>query len=611
MHAARIPWLAILLLAAMVAPVRGAGLTLHGSVVHSDGSPADRARVDIATAKPRQGRSTLCPSCYADCRKSTFTDDEGRFRLDDLDPALTFRLLVTKPGSLALFSDSLDPLESDTPGGRIPLFLTAAPTDIPPERLVRGRLVDATGRPVAGGLVGAGTEWMADGTGRYGSGSTTPVVSDDDGRFELFAPEPIARLSLDVSAEGYAGMRSEEFVPGGREHTLVVPSGASVSVRIVRDGAAVPGHRLAVVQVDRTAERHFVKDIHAITDAEGVARFEHLPADERYCVYSTTDPPQDLVIETTLFRAPGDAKDRDLGSFHTVEPRTLAGKFVIEGGEDIPSGTRLFLSRYPAWDSHDLPVAADGSFEIHGLPPEAYTLSVSIDGYRIDESRLAWQFCEESDVGIPLHESRSGVSIPLVEGAPIRLRERIGEYSSKWVDGKPGADPRGNGMTASKTLLVDDDGNTVPAPRRVVGIVVDTEGDSVAGASIRASLPGFGPQVGTQFVESDAEGRFAIDALPELPLELRASVTPSRSGTSRYWTRRWLPADTNEITFVVDPRLVHHFPDLDPPPDPEVAQRRERRKNNVVWICLVAIWAWCCRDIFGKIWLTIASRARS
>ncbi|MEI6637046.1 MAG: carboxypeptidase-like regulatory domain-containing protein, partial [Planctomycetota bacterium] len=223
MHAALIPSLAILLVTAVFAPApaSGAGLTLRGSVVHADGLPAARARVDIATAKPRHGLGILCPSCYADCRKSTFTDQEGSFQFAELDPSLTFRLLVTKPGSLALYSHSLDPLENNTPGGGVPLFLAAAPTDVPPERLVRGRLVDATGRPIAGGLVSAEAECTVDRTS-YGRGVTTPVVSDDEGRFELIAPEPIVRVSLEVFAEGYAGMLSDELAPGALKSVVVI-----------------------------------------------------------------------------------------------------------------------------------------------------------------------------------------------------------------------------------------------------------------------------------------------------------------------------------------------------------------------------------------------------
>jgi len=598
MHAALIPSLAILLVAAVFAPASasGAGLTLRGSVVHSDGLPAVRARVDIATAKPRHGLGVLCPSCYADCRKSTFTDQEGSFQFADLDPSLTFRLLVTKPGSLTLYSHSLDPLENDTPVGRVPLFLAAAPTDVPPERLVRGRLVDATGRPIAGGLVSAEAECTADRTS-YGRGVTTPVASDDDGRFELIAPEPIVRVSLEVFAEGYAGMLSDELAPGGQEHTLRVPIGASVSVRIERDGVPIPDLQLAVVQTHRACGRHFVKDVPAVTDADGVARFEHLPPDEQYALFSLNNPPQDLVITTTLFKAPGDAKARDLGTIAAAEAKKLSGKVTVEGSGTIPADAKVSLSQPRCWGLSVTEVATDGTFEFRGLSPESYLLNVRANGLTIDESRVGWQVVDRGGVGIPLDESRSNVVIPLVADRQPNFPEKRGDYQNAVIDGD--------------LVLVDPAG--IPLPLRsesISGIVVDPEGRPVPGVDVSVWAVGFGVSIGPRSKPTGADGRFSLNAVPDVPTELRASIHSSQSRFVEFGSAAVAVTGT-EARLVIDPRLARPLPDLDPPPDPAVAQRSERRHNTFYYLSVAATFIWCAWPVIQTIRLKLASRSRS
>jgi len=54
-----------------------------------------------------------------------------------------------------------------------------------------------------------------------------------------------------------------------------------------------------------------------------------------------------------------------------------------------------------------------------------------------------------------------------------------------------------------------------------------------------------------------------------------------------------------EARLVIDPRLVRPLPDLDPPPDPAVAQRSERRNHTFLWgqmAILFIIWiGWATR----------------
>ena len=434
--------------------------------------------------------------------------------------------------------------------GAVPVSRAPTPKDVPAGRTIRGRLVDESGRPVPGALLTPAGEWTGDGC-RYGGSQTAPVVSDDDGRFVMIVPEPLTAVSIGVSAEGFAGTRVPQVVPGGAERSICVPRGATLTARIERDGSPCPGLRLAVVQIDRDASRHFVGTVPAITDAEGIARFEHLPAADRFCIFSETDPPQQLVIETTLFKASESGKARDLGAIEAVEPRSLAGRLTIDGGNTIPAGTRIHLLRDAAWNTRTVPVAADGTFEALGLTPEGYRLGVVADGLTIDSGRLTWQFVDEQYAAIPLQTSRSDVLIPVIASTAPGIRPSSTEYTNAVID--------------EEFVLIDADGARVPLPEQLQGTVVDPEGRPVAGVDVSASLIGRGAFVGPRVAETNDAGRFTLDSLPALPLELLAYRTSHQLGFVPYPTRVTVSPGESEVRMVIDPRLPHRYPDLDPP----------------------------------------------
>jgi hypothetical protein len=434
--------------------------------------------------------------------------------------------------------------------GAVPVSRAPTPKDVPAGRTIRGRLVDESGRPVPGALLSTQGEWTGDAC-RFGGAQTSPEVSDDDGRFVMIVPEPLTAVSIDVSAEGFAGTRVPKAIPGGAERSIPVPRGATVTVCIAQDGNPCPGLRLSVVQIDRDASRHCVGEVPAITDADGIARFEHLPAADRFCIFSETDPPQTLVIETTLFKAPESGKARDLGEIEAIEPRSLAGRLTIEGCGAIPASTRIHLLRDAAWDTRTVPVAADGTFEALGLTPEGYRLGVVADSLTIDSGRLTWQFVDEQYAAIPLQTSRSDVLIPVIASTAPGIRPSSTEYTNAVID--------------EEFVLIDADGARVPLPEQLQGTVVDPEGRPVAGVDVSASLIGRGAFVGPRVAETDDAGRFTLDSLPALPLELLAYRTSHQLGFVPYPTRVTVSPGESEVRMVIDPRLPHRYPDLDPP----------------------------------------------
>ena len=116
--------------------------TLTGTVRDAKGRPVADARVDVATAAPKVGPAMFCPSCYLDCAKWTKTNADGKFVIAKLSPSLKFRLLATAPDMLSAMTKLVDPA-SESPA----ITLEPIPADLPPERTLNGRVVDASRPP--------------------------------------------------------------------------------------------------------------------------------------------------------------------------------------------------------------------------------------------------------------------------------------------------------------------------------------------------------------------------------------------------------------------------------------------------------------------------------
>jgi uncharacterized GH25 family protein len=382
--------------------------SLRGTVADPAGKPIAGARVDIATAAPRFGLGLFCPSCYRDCAKSTRTDDRGRFEIGDLDSKLKFTVLVTAPGRTAHHTRLLDPRS-----GEIKITLEA-PADASPERIVLVELVDDGGKPVAGALVEPVGAQTAD--RRWGGhvDGADPAVSDAAGRATIVVPATFRALDVDVTIRGYSGARAAELKPGLDVHRITVPAGTRVTGRLVHDGKPAEGIRIAVVQIDRRVQHHFIKAVGAVTDAAGRFDFDHLPANEDYAIFTVVgDGPQKLVLTTKRFKARPDREARDLGDLALTRPLRLAGQLDLPPGQTLPQSARIMVHRDRAWDLIAVSFDLAGRFEIEGLPPETYEIRLAAKGWEIDASRTNYQAVSRNGIGIRLRESMTDLRLPL------------------------------------------------------------------------------------------------------------------------------------------------------------------------------------------------------
>ncbi len=386
-----------------------ADLTLSGVVTDSDGKPVPDARVGLAMAVPRTGPAMFCPSCYLDCAKSTNTDAQGRFEIPILDSTLKFQVLCTASNKKTKITPWYDPSK-----GPLDIKLDDMPAEMPPERTIRGQVVNAAGVPLPGVLVdphGAKTA-----TRRWWGGGidVDPAATDKNGSFVMLLPPDIQALDISCDVEGYAGITEDQLTPGAEVHKITMPSGAQVRGRMEHNGEPIVGLELAVVQLDRGMTSHFIKAVSAKTDENGAFVMNHLPANQRYAIFTCVAPGNvPLVLTTKKFSVDDNGKLRNLGSLDAVPSLRLAGKVELPEGARLPKHAKLSLDRDPAWDLVSTEIHEDGTFEFTGLPPEVYELRLAVKGFTLDPEKLKYQVTGEDTFGIPLNDSIDDVRIAL------------------------------------------------------------------------------------------------------------------------------------------------------------------------------------------------------
>lgn len=352
---------------------------LTGTVQDADGHPISNALVFIDTAAPKHGPSTLCPSCYADCIKQAVTDAQGKFVINSLDPDLLFRVLVAASGWQPKFDSKVDPAVK-------PLQVTLKPLaggDSPREKL-SGRVVDGTGKPVAGAVINIRGVTRGEGTRFGGNDTVDPLaVSDTSGNFIITSREAIDAVGVDVEARGFAEAVFQNLSTGSEVHELKLTEGATLKGRVVRDGKPLPGVVINVSGANRESSV-YAGNFSVAADADGKFLFLNLPPGISYVLCGTMKSLGNHgCIPAQKISVSGDGSDNDLGDI-TVNPAfILAGQIRLSDGKPLPAHQRMLLGRETPWDSNQIETDASGNFRFVGVPGELVDLSARVPGYHL------------------------------------------------------------------------------------------------------------------------------------------------------------------------------------------------------------------------------------
>ncbi len=441
----------------------GTTTVIQGVVQTEEGEPIRNARVDISTAAPVSGPALFCPSCYLDCQKWTTSDDLGRFKIADLDSQLKFRLVVSAAGYKTAQTALLEPQQKPHH-----LTLFARPTTMDMSRTVQGFVRNETGIAVQGALVSP--VYTIDNKGLRSSSTkgVSPSVTDSKGYFEINLVDGVSAIDVEISAAGLCNKRLLDLKPGGDLTKLELFEGASIGGTIHHKGSPVVGMTISVAQTDRgnRGEKFFQKAIPTVTDSQGRFELKNLLPNQEYCVYSVIGEANRSnsasILKTQKFVTPSSGEYLGIGRLTTVQTVSIGGRLFRSDGEPV-SKLALRLNRDPAWDLIKVPVAADGSFRIDGLPPEVYEIELASNQFDLDADRLDCLLWTEKAVKQLIEKTIDDFELPIrqIERKNSDLEQTgtrvlTGRVSMAGGTGVSGLVVSANDGNEPKTITADD-----------------------------------------------------------------------------------------------------------------------------------------------------------
>ena len=368
----------ILGLAAILAVAQSYGVDLVGRVTHPDGSPITNATILIYTAGPQTGTSSLCPSCYADCRKQALSGPNGEFAINDLDPALLFRLLVLAPELESKFVDKVNPALGEVKVTLEPLDLE----DTPPEWRIAGLVIGEDGAPVAGATIhpqGVGSRNGGQGWGRTGAVDEV-AVSDAKGHFLLRCKKKVELVYAMAFARDLAP-RPVQLQPG-RDYLVRMQEGVQVTGRVMVGGKPVAGAVIGALPTSRKNGEFFTSE-NIATDNTGHFLLRNLPPDMAFVLFGTMDSLEGKGTLSQIQFTTGKSKTTtSLGNLVLQAGFRVSGQIVLTDGKPVPAQTRLMLSRSAAWDHSQIELDPSGRFDFRGVPSGGVTISLRLNGYK-------------------------------------------------------------------------------------------------------------------------------------------------------------------------------------------------------------------------------------
>lgn len=274
-----------------------------------------------------------------------------------------------------------------------PVKFTLKPHDLDtrdPARVLKGRVLDEAGKPLAGAVVEPFGFGKGNGA-QFGGlkGFDTLALTNAKGEFRLGVPEPDLAVYVYVSAPFKAPHRFQKLLAGPKAHNLMLYTGVSITGRLVKNGKPLNGVAVGAAQKDRNAET-FVGAFQAATDGDGVFTIPNVPPEDLLLLYGLMEGLRNHgAVAAQELRTGANRSIVDVGDIAVKTGHKLTGTVVLSDGKPLLAGTRVMLSREEAWDHQDMVVDKDGRFAFAGLPAERYYLSANVPGYHLSSKNAS------------------------------------------------------------------------------------------------------------------------------------------------------------------------------------------------------------------------------
>lgn len=318
------------------------------------------------------------------------TGAEGEFAFEGLDPELFFQLLVYRQGYVPTYTEGyVDPLVAK-------VTVTLAPNDLEqrePELVLRGKVVDVHGDPVARAVVSPLGRRLGKRT-QYGGldGVDELALTDEQGDFALGVSAPGEELLVQLSARGFATRFAPWLRAGAEPQSVALGRGVTVTGLLKKGDEPVAGVELGLAQVDRNAE-HFLGERTIGTGADGRFTFVNVVPDDEWTVYGLmASLRKHGALAVRRLKTGAHETTLELGTLAVEPGARLTGRVELADGKPLPPDFRLLLGREEAWDTQVALTGADGSFVFEGLPKELFTLSTRFKGYVISPRNESHDF---------------------------------------------------------------------------------------------------------------------------------------------------------------------------------------------------------------------------
>ncbi len=449
--------------------VLDAGGVIDGRVVDERGNPVGGANVRVVPEERWGG-----------WRDSTRTADDGAFRLEGIRPG-TVRVVASAGhnwwGGEALRTPGTS--DDDTQGKKVTVEAGAtASVELVVESqsgVIRGRVVDETGKPVSDAFVEKQRETDRAGAAAGGARremrwgwSRQPVLTDVDGQFELDELSP-GTYTVRAYRRG-GGEAVAEGVAVGGEVVLTIASTGSMSGVVTTEGGEAPT-QFTVTVVDRKQGVYRSEDF---LMTKGAWALRDLPSGD-FTVSATAG-----AGTTKLELALGEGEDRT-GVDLVLESRaTVTGVVVAEDTGKPLSGFRVWVRpvkgsggtyAFGEGDKEHI-TDASGRFTVERAPAgRVYVTAMPQD----------WEETEYTWIN-EVHSLVAGKSTDVgkLEALRRRLppRERAGDLGFTIAEGDPDDEPEDMSL---EVALVRPDGPAANTGLAAGDVIVAVDGHDVTG----------------------------------------------------------------------------------------------------------------------------------